>query len=192
MTGVQTCALPIYGDHLVSNKIPKVAQSFFRFHVYYQTRKILNELCCPLRGDPAINDSKNAINLTEFKRIANQFNVIRKQIGVVKVVKIMVGHNVYKGLSLYTAKKLYNNDPNKFKFISQLSKIEPYTIDFILQDDANGLMHFIILNSRGFSRSGVERINDSIRSYVYCIMSAQAQTRSPIIWNSGPSFDAQK
>ena len=45
-----------YGDHLLSNKIQKVAQSFFRFHVYYQTRKILNELGCSLRGDPAFNE----------------------------------------------------------------------------------------------------------------------------------------
>ena len=57
-----------YGDHLLSNKTPKVAQSFFRFHVYYQTRKILNELGCPLRSDPDFNDSNNAINLTEFKK----------------------------------------------------------------------------------------------------------------------------
>ena len=87
----------------------------------------------------------------------------------------------------YIPLRNYTYDPNKFKFISQLSKREPYTIDFILQDDANGFMHFIIQNSRGFSRSGVERINDSIR-----IMGAQAQTRSAIIGNSGPSFEAQK
>ena len=72
-----------FGDHLLSNKIPKVVQTFFRFHAYYETRKILNELDCPLRGDPAFNESNNAINLTEFKRISNEFNV-EPQIGILK------------------------------------------------------------------------------------------------------------
>ena len=76
--------------------------------------------------------------------------------------------------------------------LCHMDKRMPYTSDFLLQDDANGFMHFIIHNSRRFSRSGVERINDSIRAYVYCIMGTQVQTRSPIIGNSGPSYDAQK
>ena len=163
-----------YGDHLLSNKIPKVAQSFLRFHVYYQTRKILNELGCPLRGDPAFNESNNAINLTEFKRISNEFNVnLQEDLRFKGGKNNGLGTMYIKGYQ-YIPLRNYTYDRNKFKFISQLSKREPYTIDFILQDDANGFIHFIILNIRGFYRSGVERINDSIRSYVYCIMGAQA------------------
>ena len=46
--------------------------------------------------------------------------------------------------------------------------------------------------SIGFTRQGIERLNDSIRTYVYCVLGAQAQIRSPIIGNAGTIYDAQK
>ncbi len=50
---------------------------------------------------------------------------------------------------------------------------------------------FILNNSQGFTGSGVERLNDSIRTYVWAIIGAQAQTRSGIL-GSRASFDAQR
>ena len=45
--------------------------------------------------------------------------------------------------------------------------------------------------SEGFTQAGVERLNDSIRTYVWAILGAQAQTRSNIL-KTGTGFDAQK
>ena len=45
--------------------------------------------------------------------------------------------------------------------------------------------------SAGFTQAGVVRLNDSIRTYVWALLGAQAQTRSPII-GKGMAFDAQK
>ena len=45
--------------------------------------------------------------------------------------------------------------------------------------------------SEGFSKAGVERLNDSIRTYVWTILWAQSQTRSEIL-EPGTGFDAQK
>ena len=45
--------------------------------------------------------------------------------------------------------------------------------------------------SDGFTQAGVERLNDSLRMYVWAILGAQAQMRSNIL-KAGTGFDAQK
>ena len=50
---------------------------------------------------------------------------------------------------------------------------------------------FILDKSDGFTQAGVERLNDSIRTYVWAIVGAQAQTRSNFL-KAGTGFDAQK
>ena len=50
---------------------------------------------------------------------------------------------------------------------------------------------FILDTSEGFTQAGVERLSDSIRTYVWAILGAQAQTCSNIL-KAGTGFDAQK
>ena len=50
---------------------------------------------------------------------------------------------------------------------------------------------FVLDKSEGFTQAGVERLDDSIRTYVWAILGAQAQTRSNIL-KTGTGFDAQK
>ena len=50
---------------------------------------------------------------------------------------------------------------------------------------------FVLEKSEGSTQVGVERLNDSIRTYVWAILGAQAQTRSNIL-KTGTGFDAQK
>ena len=50
---------------------------------------------------------------------------------------------------------------------------------------------FVLDKSEGFTQAGLERLNDSIRTYVWAILGAQAQTRSNIL-KTGTGFDAQK
>ena len=50
---------------------------------------------------------------------------------------------------------------------------------------------FVLDKSEGFTQAGVERLNDSIRTYVWAILGAQAQTGSNIL-KTGTGFDAQK
>ena len=66
-------------------------------------------------------------------------------------------------------------------------------IDFIEQDAPRAdtaWQTFTLIKSEGFIRSGVERLNDSIRTYVWAILDAQAQTRASII-GTGTAFEAQ-
>ena len=46
--------------------------------------------------------------------------------------------------------------------------------------------------SDGFTRAGIERINNSIRTYIYCLLGAQVQARTSIVGQSGTSPDEQK
>ena len=50
---------------------------------------------------------------------------------------------------------------------------------------------FVLDKSEGFTQAGVERLNDSIRKYLWATLGAQAQTRSNIL-KTGMGFDAQK
>ena len=50
---------------------------------------------------------------------------------------------------------------------------------------------FVLDKSEGFTQAGVERLNESTRTYVWAILGAQAQTRSNIL-KTGTGFDAQK
>ena len=65
--------------------------------------------------------------------------------------------------------------------------------DYIKQEDnvKDAWTTFILDNSKGFTRAGVERINESIRTYCWAILGSQSQTRTDIL-GTGTAFDAQK
>ena len=56
----------------------------------------------------------------------------------------------------------------------------------------NSWSRWIIPKSDGFTKHGMEMLNESIRVYVYCLLSAQSSVRSNIIGTSAPVFEAQK
>ena len=58
--------------------------------------------------------------------------------------------------------------------------------------DANSWARWIMPKSQGLTRQGVEMLSESIRVYVYCLLTAQSSTRSNIIGNTSPNFEAQK
>ena len=60
-------------DHL-QHKDP-IIRSVFRFHVYYQIRRILNEMQCPLPNDLSFNALNNGLNKNAFERICSEFGI---------------------------------------------------------------------------------------------------------------------
>ena len=63
-------------------------------------------------------------------------------------------------------------------------------IDYISQQH-RAWSTFILDKSNGFTRPGVERINESIRTYCWAIIGSQSQIKSDIL-GVGSAFDAQK
>jgi hypothetical protein len=80
-----------------------------------------------------------------------------------------------------------------FKVVPRGQTLRLSKVDYIKQGDevADGFVNFIQNKSGGFTRAGVERINESIRAYVWAVLGAQGQTRTSIV-GIGPAFDAQK
>ena len=83
-------------------------------------------------------------------------------------------------------------DNKKYSF-TQATSNDILHIDYIAQstESTKAWTTFILDNSNGFTRAGVERINDSIRKYCWAILGSQSQTRTDIL-GTGTAFDAQK
>jgi len=173
-----------WNDHLNKPSLPLIL-SLFRFHTYLQIKLILNELEIPLPGDRSFNELNNNINLTKFYKICNEFNInpynsdFRSKIGTMGGLGILYTKEFGNIIKNTDSRTLNWNDLPKF-------------YNNIQQQNYNGWVNFILENSNGFTKAGIQRINQSIRNYLICILGAQVETRSMIIGNSNTSFDAQK
>ena len=56
----------------------------------------------------------------------------------------------------------------------------------------DNLTRWIITQSKGFTRKGIETISRSVRAYVYLFLTSQVQARSSIVGNSAPAVDTQQ
>ena len=56
----------------------------------------------------------------------------------------------------------------------------------------DNLTRWIIPQSKGFTRNGIEQISRSVRAYVYLVLTSQVQARSSMVGNSTAAVDAQK
>ena len=54
------------------------------------------------------------------------------------------------------------------------------------------LTQWIITQSKGFTKKGIEKISRSVRGYVYLVLTSQVQARSTIVDNSAPAVDSQQ
>ena len=66
-------------DHLLNENLRPLARSFFRFHVYYQTRRILAEMKCPSPARDSWNAFNNGIDHHAYQRICGEFVIDYKQ-----------------------------------------------------------------------------------------------------------------
>ena len=62
-----------YVNHI--NHPNTITKSVYNFHVYYQIRRILSELQIPLPYNKSFNHVNNPINMKEYERICNEFNI---------------------------------------------------------------------------------------------------------------------
>ena len=55
----------------------------------------------------------------------------------------------------------------------------------------DNLTRWIITQSKGFTRKGIEKTSRSVRAYVFLVLTSQVQARSRIVGNSVPAVDGQ-
>ena len=167
-----------YANHI--NHSDPLTRSVYQFHTYYQFRRILTELRVPLPGEQSHNVFNNPIDLKAFQRISNEFNVSTKDFRQRSDKNNGMGDLFYDNTH-----NIYNHPYSSFTSLTRQTWVWLGSIE---QSHPNAWTTFILDEGKGFTRAGVERLNDSIRTYVWCILSAQAQTRSNIL----ESFGSQK
>ena len=80
---------------------------------------------------------------------------------------------------------------DKIEYIKQTFSKQQSTDPSTGGSPFNAIESFVLDKSYGFTQTGVPRINDSIRAYVWAILGAQSQARSSIL-GTGKAFDVQK
>ena len=56
----------------------------------------------------------------------------------------------------------------------------------------DNFMRWVMTQSKGFTRKGIEKSSRSMRAYVHLVLTSQVQARSSMVGNSAPSVDAQQ
>ena len=56
----------------------------------------------------------------------------------------------------------------------------------------DNLTQWIITQSKGFTKKGIEKLTRSVRTYVYLVLTSQVQARSSIVGNSAPAVGTQE
>ena len=154
-------------------------RSFYQFHVYYTTRKILYEIggiqaykriCGEFGIDPS----------TDFRFTYGQNNGL----GYVNLwySDHYFAHKDWK----YPPADLSNKSSQRFS--DEGGKDDAGNkIDFIRSDQgADKQFEYFVPNcSSGFTLKGLSRINQSVLAFGYCILGAQAYTRKSIVGGTG-------
>ena len=164
-------------DHLQA-KDPLLA-SLYRFHVYYTT-----ELKVAFPGDKSYSWYENAHDARANKRLCTEF-------GVVPITdwRQKLDHGC-QGLGSWSTFMTPSEEYRHAQY-SDGPFFHPKDAIRHNRDISGTWTMFIPDKSEGFTKAGMERLNDSIRTYVWAILGAQAQTHSNIL-KAGTGFDAQK
>ena len=172
-------------------------RTFYQFHVYYTTRKILYEMGGiqsknALPDDPAFNQQDNPYDVASYKRICAEFGIdpstdFRFTYGQnhgLGYVNIMYSDGPFAQKQWqYPPADLSN--PSSQRLPGDSGTTDNNTIAFIRNDQGadKQFEHFVPNQTSGLTLSGLGRINRSIEAFGYCILGAQANTRSSIMGN---------
>ena len=176
-----------------------MVRSVYHFHAYYQIRRILGEMQVP----PPQDDTWDAFDTPYNQRAHTDWRLKQGDNsglgtpylwwkGRVRTIE-EVSDDAVKTVtnpSFCVSSNKYRKDRMSF---ANSGRPATFTVDYFDQgaDGANAWTTFVLDKAEGFTQPGAERINDSIRTYVWAILGAQAQIRSSII-GTGNAFDAQK
>ena len=181
-------------------------RTFCQFHVYYTTRKILYEMGGiqrknALPDDTVFKEDNNPYDVAAYKRICAEFGIdpstdfrfTRGKNGRLGTVYIWVSyrgpmatdyHYPDPDLALFHDERVTNREDPNYKANG---------IYFVRNNQGadKQLEHFVPDRASGLTQNGLGRINRSIEAFGYCILGAQANTRSSIIAATGTARNTQ-
>ena len=180
-------------------------RTFYQFHVYYTTRKILYEMGGiqsknALPDDPAFNQQENPYDVASYKCLCAEFGIdpstdFRFTYGQnhgLGYVNIMYSDGPFAQKQWkYPPADLSNPSSQRLKGDSGTTNNN--TIAFIRNDQGadKQFEHFVPNQNSGLTLNDLGRINRSIEAFGYCILGAQANTRSSILGNLGTARNTQ-
>ena len=139
-----------------------LVRSVYRFHVYFHVRLILNDLGIPLQHEDGFSKVKNAYSKSVYYSICDDYGVNADE-------RWMYGDWFHT-----TGYGIFGHEVRATK------RSPPYS-----------LTRWIITQSKGFTKKGIEKISRSMMAYVYLVLTSQVQARTSIAYNSAPTVDAQ-
>ena len=142
------------------------------------------ELKVALPGDQSHSWYQNAYDARAYKRLSTEFGVAPTTDWRQKL-----DHGC-QGLGSWST-YMEPSSAYRHAHYSDGSFFHPLDAIHHNRDISGAWTMFIPDKSEGFTQAGVERLNDSIRTYVWAVLGAQVQTRSNIL-KAGTGFDAQK
>ena len=181
-------------------------RSFYQFHVYYITRKILYEMGGiqsknALPDDTIFKEDNNPYDVASYERICAEVGIDQSTdfrytrgkndgLGTVYIWATGIGpiatdyHYPDPDRALFDDERITNREDSNYKANG---------IYFVRNDQGadKQLEHFVPNHSSGLTQNGLGRINRSIEAFDYCILGAQANTRSSIICNTGTARNTQ-
>ena len=135
----------------------------YRFHVYFHMLLTLHDLGILLPQEDGFNKVKNSYIQSAYYSLCDDY-------GVDPTETWMYGD------------WFYTTDYAIFGHEVKATERSP----------PDNLTEWIITQSKGFTRKGIEKISRSVRAYVYLVLTSQVQARSSIVGNSAPAVDAQQ
>ena len=198
------CASTGSGVSMIHVKQAGLLGSLYRFHIYFQTLRILKEISAPLPQDTSWKPFNNSYNVFVYEKICDEFEIpfdsdFRQRLdgnkGLGRLYQWAKGQPWHENpwIGNYYAFDLSENYDPSYYTLEGPTTNDMVHIDFIAQgkESENAWTTLIQDTSEGFTKAGVMRLNESIRVYSWSILNAQVSTATGIL-GTGTAFDAQK
>ena len=147
-----------------------------------------------LPQDACWNAFRNSYDRAAYERICQEFGHVsfdwRQTQSDNQGLGRIYNYRTNSGYHPFDVGAEYDNKSYSFTQATTNEKIHIY---YIAQgsESTDACTTFVLDNASGFTRAGVERINESIRRYSWALLGAQSQTKIDIL-GTGTAFDAQK
>ena len=149
-------------EHMNAKK--SMIRSIYRFHVYYHIRRILKILKIPLPYESSFNQYNNPYNHEKFIKICGEYGVSND----------LTYWRNQKYFSTWQSRAWETGKPD----VSCINE--------------NSFSRWIIEKSEGLTTLGLKKLSETVRDYVYLILTSQTSTRGPVVGHEARNLDAQR
>ena len=131
--------------------------------MYFHARLTLDDLGIPLPHEDGFSKVKNAYIKSGYYSICDDYGVNTNEIFVHGDWFYTTGYGIFG----HEVKAIKRSPPDNFT-------------------------RWVMTQSKGLKRKGIEKISRSVREYVYLVLTSQVQARSSMVGNSALAVDAQQ